>query len=462
MTETVDAIVIGTGQGGKPLAGALAEAGWRTAIIEKGRVGGTCVIDGCTPTKTMIASARVAYLARRSSEYGVHTGQVEVDLESVRQRQREVVDSFSRGSERGIRRHETLELVLGEARFVGPQEVEVRLSEGGTRRLRAKKIFINAGARPAVPPLPGLDRVDFLDSTSILDLAEVPDHLLVLGGGFIGLEFAQMFRRFGAAVTIIEMGPQIAGDEDEDVAEAIEQIFTEDGISVHTASEVVRVDREPMGGVRLSVRAAGAERTIHGSHLLVAVGRTPNTDGLRVEAAGLELDEQGYLRVDERLETSVPGIFALGDIAGSPPFTHIAYDDHRIIRANLLDGGNRSTRDRLLPYVVFIDPQLGRVGLSEAEARARGLDVRVATLPMTAVARATETAETRGFMKAIVDRESQRILGAAVLGLEGGEVVSVMQTAMMGRLPYTALRDGVFAHPTLSESLNNLFMTLDS
>jgi len=461
MAEQLDAIIIGTGQAGKPLAGAFAKAGWKTAIIEKGRVGGTCVIEGCTPTKTMVASARVVHLARRAADYGVHTEGVEVDLATVRQRKRDVVDMFSTGSERGMQRHETLELVFGEARFVAPREVEVRLRDGGTRRLAAPKIFINAGARPRVPPIPGLDGVPYLDSTSVMELAEVPDHLVVLGGGFIGLEFAQMFRRFGAGVTVVERGEQIAGREDRDVADAIASILREDGIAVHTSAEVVRVDPADAGGVAVTFSIAEREYTARGSHLLVAAGRTPNTDTLDVNAAGLRTDERGYIRVDERLETDVPGVYALGDIAGSAPFTHVAYDDFRVVRANLLDGQDRTTRDRPTPYTVFIDPQLGRIGLSESQAREEGWNVRVATLPMTRVARAIETDETRGFMKAVVDADTDRILGAAVLGVEGGEVMSVLQVAMMGDLPYTAIRDGIFAHPTLAESLNNLFMTLD-
>jgi len=461
VTEDLDAIIIGTGQGGKPLAGALAQAGWKTAIIERDRVGGTCVVVGCTPTKTMIASARVAHLARRAADYGVRTGPVEVELSKVRQRKRDMVDSFSAASERGLRRHEKLELILGEARFVGRYEVEVRLSDGSTRRLKADKIFINAGGRPRIPPIPGLESIEYLDSTSILELDGVPDHLIVLGGGFIGLEFAQMFRRFGARVTVAEQGTQLAGREDEDVAAEIEKIFRDDGIDVLTSTEVCGVEPAADGGVAVTLRKDGEERMLNGSRLLVAAGRVPNTDTLCVDAAGLETDERGYIRVNERLESSVGGIYALGDIAGSAPFTHTAYDDYRVIRANLLDGEDRSTRDRLLPYAVFIDPQLGRVGLSERQAREKGLEIRVAKLPMTRVARAIETDEARGFMKAVVDANTDRILGAAILGIEGGEVVSVLQTAMLGKLPYTAIRDGMFAHPTLSESLNNLFMSMD-
>jgi pyruvate/2-oxoglutarate dehydrogenase complex dihydrolipoamide dehydrogenase (E3) component len=462
MAERLDAIIIGTGQAGKPLAGALAGAGWKTAIIERGRVGGTCVIDGCTPTKTMIASARVAHLARRAADYGVRVGGVEVDLAAVRQRKREVVDDFSTASERDMQSHATLELVFGDARFVGASEVEVRLNDGGTRRLAAERIFINAGARPSVLPIPGLAAVPYLDSTSILELAELPGHLVVLGGGFIGLEFAQMFRRFGAGVTVVEQADRIAGREDADVAEAITRILRDDGIAVHTAMEAASVEAFEGGGVVVRTRCDGQDYTLRGSHLLVSAGRTPNTDSLDLDAAGIETDERGYIRVNERLETNVPGVFALGDIAGSAPFTHVAYDDYRVVRSNLLDGGSRTTADRPTPYTVFIDPQLGRIGLSEREAREQGHEVRVAKMPMTRAARAIETDETRGLMKAVVDAKTDRILGAAVLGVEGGEVMSVLQVAMMGDLPYTAIRDGVFAHPTLTESLNTLFTTLDS
>ena len=462
MTEELDAIIIGTGQAGKPLAGALAEAGRRTAIIERDRVGGTCVVRGCTPTKTMVASARVAHLARRAGDYGVETGPVEVDMETVRRRKRQIVDDWSAGSEKGMRRHETLELIMGEARFTGAHEVAVRLADGGERRLSAEQVFVNTGARPRVPAIPGLREVPYLDSTSIMELDVVPQHLLVLGGGFIGLEFAQMFRRFGARVTVMDRGARIAGREDEDVSEALHQVLTDDGIEVLTGVEAASVEAAGDDGSRvtLHLNGNGNADTLTGSHLLVAAGRVPNTDALAPEAAGIELDGAGYMKVDERLETTVPGVYALGDVAGSPPFTHVAYDDFRIVKANLLDGGDRTTRNRVLTYTVFTDPQLGRVGLTEEQAREQGFDVAVAKLPMARVARAMEMDETRGLMKAVVDRSTERILGVAILGVEGGEVAAALQVAMMGGLPYTTLRDGVIAHPTLAESLNNLFQAV--
>ena len=467
MSERLDAIIIGTGQAGKPLAGAFAEAGWRTAIVERDRVGGTCVVRGCTPTKTMVASARVAYLARRAADYGVKTGAVDVDMETVRARKRRIVDEWSAGSEKGMTRHDSLELVKGDARLTGPNDVLVELEGGGERRLAAERIFLNTGARPAVPPIPGLDGVDFLDSTSVMELDEVPGRLLVLGGGFIGLEFGQMFRRFGAEVTIVEQASRLATREDEDVSEALEAILAEDGIDILTGRRATKVEETADGRVRLSLEPAeggggpDGRDTIDGSHLLVAVGRRPNTDGLGLEAAGVETDERGHVRVNDRLETGVPGIWALGDVAGSAPFTHVAYDDYRVVRANVLGDGGRTTRDRISTFTVFTDPQLGRVGWSEREARERGHDVRVGKIPMSRVARAIEVDETRGMMKAVVDAETDQILGAAVLGIEGGEIAAVLQTAMMGNLPYTALRDGVLAHPTLAESLNNLFTALD-
>ncbi len=460
-SERYDAIIIGTGQAGKPLAGALDDHGLKTAIIEKGRVGGTCVIEGCTPTKTMVASARAAYTAGRAGDYGVNTGPISIDMEIVRERKRAIVDSWSGGSTRGMTRREMVDLIMGEARFTGPHQVTVALNEGGERVLEADRIFINAGNRAWVPPIEGLQDVDFLDNASIMELDRVPEHLLVLGGGFIGMEFGQMFRRFGADVTIFEMGPRMMPREDEDVCGAVSEILREDGVALEVDALVDRVSSDENGQITLGFERDGVRHAVTGSHLLVATGRTPNTDILDVEAAGLETFGRGYVAVNDRLETNVPGIWALGDINGGPPFTHIAYDDYRIVKANVLEGGDASRGGRPLPYTVFIDPALGRIGLTENQAREQGYEIRVATLPMSRVARAIETDETRGLMKAVVDAKTDQILGAAVLGVEGGEVATVLQMAMMGGLPYTELRDGVFSHPTLSESLNNLFMAMD-
>lgn len=456
--EHLDAVIIGTGQAGKPLAGALAEEGWRTAIIERDRVGGTCVVRGCTPTKTMLASARVAHLARRARDFGVLTAPVSIDLETVRRRKRDIVDSWSSGSERGMQRHETLELIMGTARFVGSRRVEVSLNGGGVRRLEADHVFINVGARNRVPELPGLGSIEYLDSTTIMELGEVPEHLIIVGGGFVGLEFGQMFRRFGAAVTIVERS-RLASREDEDISQAIEEIFRGEGIDVLTSAEPLEVASAD-AGVDLTVRVDGTDRVIRGSHLMIAVGIVPNSDTLDLASAGIAVDDRGGIVVNDRCETSVEGVWALGDVTGAPPFTHVSYDDYRIVRQNLLGAGDASRAGRLAPYVMFTDPQLGRVGMSERDAERSGRSFQVAKLPMSRVARAIETDETRGFMKAVVDSDTAEILGGAILGVEGGEVVAVLQMAMMGGLPWTAVRDAVIAHPTLSESLNNLFATL--
>jgi pyruvate/2-oxoglutarate dehydrogenase complex dihydrolipoamide dehydrogenase (E3) component len=453
------AIVIGAGQGGGPLSTALAKAGWQTAIIERIHVGGTCVNEGCTPTKTMVASARVAYLARRSADYGVQTGSISVDLTVVRKRKRDIVDSFRSGSEHGITSTEGVDLLMGEAHFTGPKTLEVRMNNGETRQLVADSIFINAGERPAIPNLAGLDDVPYLNSTSIMELDSVPEHLLVLGGGYVGLEFGQMFRRFGSKVSIIQRGAHLLAREDSDVADAVADILRQDGIDILLQTTPTSVRQDNDGRIHMVVQAPEGERALVGSHLLVAAGRRPNTDWLNPEAAGIEMDKRGYIKVNDKLETNVSGIYALGDIKGPPAFTHISYDDFRIIRTNLIEHGNVSIANRLVPYTVFIDPQLGRVGLSESEAKAQGRAVKVFKMPMDYVARALEVDETRGFMKAIVDSETQQILGCAILGIEGGEIMSALEIAMMGHLPYTALRDAVFAHPTLMESLNNLFST---
>jgi pyruvate/2-oxoglutarate dehydrogenase complex dihydrolipoamide dehydrogenase (E3) component len=456
-----DAVVIGSGQGGNPLAGALAGAGRKTAVIEREHVGGTCINEGCTPTKTMVASAKVAYLDRRSADYGVRNGPVNVDMVEVRRRKRAIVDTFRGGSEQRLEDAENLELIRGEARFTGPKELEVRLDRGEAVRISAENVFINVGARPGSVPVDGLDAVPTLDSTKIMELDEVPEHLLVLGGGYVGIEFAQMFRRFGSEVTVVQRGPQLLSREDADVAEAVAEILHGDGVEVLLDTEAQGVRQDESGGIRLTVNEAAGERTLSGSHLLVAAGRPPNTDLLNLEAAGIETDERGFVEVNERLETNVPGVYALGDAKGGPAFTHISYDDYRVIEANLLNGANATIADRLVPYTVFIDPQLGRVGLSEAEAREQGRDVRVASIPMSYVPRALEMDESRGMMKAVIDGETSEILGCAILGVEGGEIMAMIQIAMMGKLPYTALRDGVFAHPTLAESLNKLFATVD-
>lgn len=459
--EQFDAIVIGSGQGGTPLARALAAAGWKTALVEREHVGGTCINVGCTPTKTMVASARVAYLARRGAEYGLRSDGISVDLSIVRERKRQIVASFRGGSQKRLEGTDKLDLIFGEASFEGPHSILVRAEEEPPRLLEAERVFINTGGRPGPAGVDGSDGVEVLDSTSIMELGEVPEHLLVLGGGYIGVEFGQMFRRFGSRVTIIQRAKQLLGREDADVAEAVASILREDGVEILLETSATHVEPLPGGEVRLTLKTPEGERQLSGTHLLAAAGRVPNTDALNLPAAGVAVDRGGFVQVNERLETSTPGVFALGDVKGGPSFTHISFDDFRVLRTNLLDGRTASTANRLVPYTVFIDPQLGRVGLSETEARASGREVRVAKMPMTHVARAIEMAETRGFMKAIVDGESGEILGCAILGVEGGELMSMIEIAMLGKVSYTVLRDGIFAHPTLAEAFNNLFASLD-
>jgi pyruvate/2-oxoglutarate dehydrogenase complex dihydrolipoamide dehydrogenase (E3) component len=478
--EHFELLVIGAGQGGIPLANSFARAGRRVALVERAHVGGTCINEGCSPTKTVIASARIAHLMRRAASYGAQLGDEEGGLQSgpadvrvrlgrIRERKQEIVDSFRANSERGLA-CAGVRVILGQARFVGPRTVRVTgapavgATSAGGRTLSADLVVINTGLRPAVPQIEGLGNVPYLTSTSILELTDLPEHLVVLGGGYVGLEFAQAFRRFGSRVTILQRGTQLLPREDADIADAVAEILRDEGIDVLLSAEVMRVDRTD-GGIRAAWRGPGddgGEHEVAGSHLLVATGRVPNTDDLGLDVAGVGVDARGYVQVNERLETCARGVYAIGDVKGGPAFTHIAYDDFRLLRTNLLDGGVATTAGRVVPYTVFTDPQLGAVGMTEGEARSVRKRVRVARLPMSSVARALEVDEPRGFMKAVVDADTNEILGARVLGLEGGEIATLFQIAMMGKLPYTALRDAVFSHPTLAESLNNLFTAMDS
>jgi len=459
--ERFDAIIIGVGQAGKPLAQAFAKQGRSVAIIERKFVGGTCINYGCTPTKTLLASAEMAYQARRSSEYGVETGKVTVDFKAVIQRKNDVVEMFRKGIEDSFAKTDNLTLIQGEAQFSGSKEVLVTAADGQTRTLTADLIFINAGTHPKKPDTPGLDTVNWLTSTTLMDLTTLPKHLLIMGGGYIGVEFSQMCRRFGSKVTLIVRGGQLLPREDPDVAEELTKILQDEGIQIHLNTEVEQVSKLASGAIELTAKTDVKATQFSGSHLLVAVGTTPNTAALNLSAAGVEIDDAGFVRVNDQLETSQPGIYALGDIKGGPAFTHISYDDYRIVKQNLLENGNASIAGRPVPYTVFTDPQLGRIGLSEHEAQKQGKAVRVAKMPMEWVGRAIETGHTKGFMKVLVDAETDQLLGAAVLGMEGGELMSMLQIAMMGQLPYQQLRDAVFAHPTLAESLNNLFTNFD-
>jgi pyruvate/2-oxoglutarate dehydrogenase complex dihydrolipoamide dehydrogenase (E3) component len=458
--EKYDAIIIGSGQGGMPLARAMVKAGWKTALVEEKHVGGTCINEGCTPTKTMVASAEVAYLARRAADYGVRVGEVSVDMQNIHQRKQDIVDSFRDGDERRLKK-DGVQLIWGRAGFIGPKFIEVKLNDGGeSLQMTAETIVINVGGRSRPLKLDGLEGIPYLDSTSILDLVELPDHLLVIGGSYVALEFGQMFRRFGSQVTVIQRSGYLLGREDPDVAEAVLEIVREDGIKVLLNAETRQVERDPAGKIHLKVNTPEGEHNLVGSHLLLAVGRIPNSDRLNLPAAGIETDPQGYIRTNDRLETNVPGVYAIGDVKGGPAFTHISYDDFRILKKNLLERGNASIHGRMIPYTVFIDPQLGRIGMIEAEARQQFHNLQVAKIPMSYIARALETDQSRGFIKALVDMDTKQIVGVAVLGADGGEIMAMIQIAMIGKLPYTVLRDATFAHPTFSEGLNTLFAKL--
>lgn len=459
-SEQFDTIVIGAGQGGGPIASAFATSGRKTALIEREFAGGTCVNWGCTPTKTMIASGRIAHLANRSTDYGIRTGDVSVDMPAVRQRVRDIVTTFRDGSRKQVDQTDGLEFLEGEASFTGDKRIKVIMNEGGVRELHADTIVLDVGERARELKIENPDRIHLHDNRSILEIDEVPLHLVVVGGGPIALEFAQLFRRLGAEVTILNRGERILSKEDDDIARAVHDILIEDGIRIKLNTEPTGVQRDGEEIVIALTNEGKATERLRATHVLNATGRIPNTDVLDAEKTGLELDERGYVPTNVRLETNQSGIYAIGDIRPGPKFTHISYDDYRILKANLIDGGDRSIADRIVAATTYIDPQLGRVGATEAELQKQGTPYMVASMPMESVARALETDETRGLMKILVHAKNERILGAAVLGIEGGEIASMLQIAMMGGLPYTALRDGVFAHPTLAESLNNAFGNL--
>ncbi len=440
-----DAIVIGSGQAGNPLAHKLADHGWTVALIEKEHLGGTCVNTGCTPTKTMIASAQVAHYARNAAKWGVRTAQVQADLPKIVARKDQVVQQWRSGQERKVRERKTLTLFRGHARFVGPHRLRV-----GDQELQSERIFINTGTRTDIPDLEGLASVDFLTNASIMQLSEVPEHLLVLGGGYIGLEFGQMFRRFGSRVTVVHRSDHILPREDADVTQELQKALESEGIDFLLSTQATRVARQD-GRIALSVKSGSGQRTVIGTHLLVATGRRPNTDELGLEKAGVDMDSHGFVRVDHRLETSVPGIWALGDVKRGPAFTHISYNDFQIVYGNLIDGKNLTTDHRLVPYSVFTDPQLGRVGMTEKEARATGRRLKIGKIPMGWVARAIERDETAGIMKIVVDAETDHVLGAAILGTEGGELVQILSTVMLAGAPYTLLKGAIYIHPTLAE-----------
>lgn len=454
--KTYDAIIIGAGQAGVPLARKLAAAGWHTALIEKQWVGGTCINNGCTPTKTLIASGRMAFTAAHAAAWGIEINDYTVNMPAVKKRKDDIVDSSRDGLEKSLLQVENLDLIYGTASFAGAKTIVVQLNDGDRTTFTADKVFINTGAKPAIPKIEGLSEVNYFTSDTILNLDTVPEHLLIVGAGYVALEFGQLYRRLGSDVTILEASDTFLGKEDEDIAAALKGILEEENITIRTQAAVQLLERNAQG-VKAVVAVDGTATEINCSHLLLAVGRPPQTDGLELQNAGIATGAHGEILVNERLETNVAGIYALGDVKGGPAFTHISYNDFVIVWRNLLLEANVSTHDRPLPYCMFTDPQLGRVGLTEKDARKKGLNIKVASMPMTAVARARETGNTQGLMKVVVDADTKKILGVAVLCMEGGELMTVLQMAMEGGVTYDRLQYMVFAHPTLAESINNLF-----
>ena len=451
--ERIENVVLGGGEAGKYVAWELAKEGRPVVVIERGLVGGSCPNIACLPSKNVIRTAQVAGLVARAAEYGISAPGASVDMQGVRRRKREMVDGMI-----AIHRKKfdvpDLEFLLGEGRLTGPRSVEVRLAEGGTRRFEAERLFLNLGTHAAIPDVPGLAAAAPLTHVEALELGRLPAHLVVVGGGYVGVELAQAFRRLGSAVTILEYGPQLLGREDPDVAAAVRELFEQEGIEVMTGAETTAVEGRSGERVRLTVKSPAGESTLEGSDLLVAAGRVPNTRGIGLEEAGIALDARGWIEVDDRLQAA-PSVWAMGECAGSPQFTHVAFDDFRVVRDNLA-GNARSTRGRLVPYCAFIDPELARIGLDETMAVKQRIRVRVAKLAMSSVLRARAMVETRGFMKMLIAAESDRILGFTMLGVSAGEVLAVVQAAMLGGLPYTGLRDAIFTHPTMAEGLNVL------
>ena len=448
-----DAIIIGTGQAGPALAHRFAGEGMRVAIIERGRFGGTCVNTGCTPTKTLVASAYAAHTARRGADYGFNAGDVTVDMKRVKARKDYVVGLSNGGVERSLKNLKNCDVHEAHARFLSPREVQA-----GSEILTSERIFINVGARATIPDIAGIEQVDTLTNSSMMDVDFLPRHLLVLGGSYIALEFGQMYRRFGSEVTIIQRGPRLVPREDEDVSSAITDILTRESINVLTGTKLLRVDKQ--GGDIVMTADHGGVMDIRGSHLLVATGRRPNTDDLGLDHAGVTLDEHGYIIIDDELRTSVPGIWALGDCNGKGGFTHTSWNDYEIIAANLFDGDNRRVSDRIPAYALYIDPPLGRIGMTEADVRKSGRPALIARRAMENVSRAFEKGETQGFMKILADAETKQILGASFLGTSGDEAVHCLLDAMYAKAPYTLLQRAMHIHPTVAEFIPTMLGAL--
>ena len=446
MATTYDAIIIGTGQAGPSLAVRLASAGMKVAIVERKRFGGTCVNTGCIPTKTLVASARAAHIARSASEYGVRIdSSIYIDMKKVKERKEDVVRRSNEGVEKWLKSTQNLTVYEGHARFEDTYQVRV-----GDELLEADKIFINVGGRAATPPLPGLDQVSYFTNSTMMEVDFLPEHLIVIGGSYIGLEFAQMYRRFGSEVTIVEMGPRLIQREDEDVSENINTILENEGINIRLSAECIALEKRG-DKVAVNVDCKSGDKTVVGSHALLAVGRVPNTADLGLENTSVALDQRGYIQVDDQLGTNVPGIYALGDCNGRGAFTHTSYNDYEIVTANLLDGDRRRVSDRITAYALYIDPPLGRAGMTETEVRKSGRKALIAKRPMARVGRAVEKGETQGFMKVLVDAETKEILGASLLGIECDEVIHSILDVMYAKAPYTVIQRAMHIHPTVTE-----------
>ena len=445
-----DAIVIGSGQAGNPLAHHLADLGWSVALIEEKDLGGTCINVGCTPTKTMVHRAQVAHYARNSASWGVNASNVSADLAKIVAQKDEVVMSFRNGQQKQIDKRPKLRLYRGHARFVAAHQLKV-----GEDSLESEKIFIDTGARPSIPLIVGLETVPYLTNESVMRLTTVPEHLLILGGGYIGLEFGQMFRRFGSRVTLLHASAQIVAREDSEITAELQKALEAEGMQFLLNARATRVENKN-GAVNLSFESAAGSSRLTGSHLLIATGRSPNTDDLGLDKAGIETGKNGFIKVNARLETNVSGIWALGDCKGGPAFTHISYNDFQIVYGNLIEGKNLTIENRPVPYCLFTDPQLGGVGMTEKEARAKGFKLKIGRCPMTYVARAIERGETAGLMKLVVDASNDRVLGASILASEGGELVQILGTLMLANQPYTLLKGAVYIHPTLAEGFFSL------
>jgi pyruvate/2-oxoglutarate dehydrogenase complex dihydrolipoamide dehydrogenase (E3) component len=458
--EKYEILVLGSGEAGKWTAWTMADEGRRTTMVERKWLGGSCPNIACLPSKNVIYSARVASLARRGAEFGLEMDQLRINMAGVQQRKRKMVEEehqfhAKRTADAGI------DLIMGEGRFVAPRTIEVRLNDGGVRRIAGERVFLDLGSHSTMPNVPGLAAASPMTHIEALDLDRLPRHLVVIGGGYIGLELAQAVRRFGSEVTVIEQGAQLADREDPDVGAALLDLFHDEGIEVLLGTSVTKVEGHSGTEVRIYAKDGPGERIVEGTDLLVSVGRTPNTKGIGLEQVGVELDERGYIKVNDRLETTASNVWAMGDCAGSPQFTHVAYHDFRVVRDNL-KGGNRSTKDRIVPFCMFTDPELARVGRNETEAKRDKIEYRVAKLPMVNVLRTHTIAEPRGFMKMLIGNDSDEILGFTAFGIEASELMAAVQTAMVGRLPYTALRDAIFAHPTMSEGLVYLLGQVES